>query len=492
MSRLLGISSAGDYRGNRFVAPADADFGFGVADCRYSAEMNSHQTLALFIAVLTFPSSSHCGESPASDKWSFESPRDEIRPIATFEETGGRNDGPVWSITADDRRGLAGAWVSTRPVSGGQTYAMTVWRQTEGIDLVRRAAIVRLLWQDADGKPVMRDKVSASGFRAGSAPRAEPEFPADAETANSWTKVSGTYRARQQATQLRMELQFRWGEPNSVVRWSDLSLIPTTPVEKRIVRLASVHHQPRNGKTSAEKCEQFAPLIADAASKQADLVVLPETLTYYQSGRTMAESAETIPGPSTEYFGKLARKHNLYIVAGLVERDSAEHNSHLIYNTAALIGPDGEVVGKYRKVTLPRSEIEAGIAPGDEYPVFETRFGRVGMMICYDGFFPDVARQLATNGAEVIAWPVWGCNPLLARARACENHVYLVSSTYTDISQNWMETAVYGQDGQPLAKATDWSSVIVAEVDLNEPFHWHSLGDFKAQIERHRPRTVGE
>ena len=81
-----------------------------------------------------------------------------------------------------------------------------------------------------------------------------------------------------------------------------------------------------------------------------------------------------------------------------------------------LIGPDGKLVGKYRKVCLPRGEVEGGIAPGSDYPVFATRFGKVGMMVCYDGFFPEVARELTNRGAEVIAWPVWGCNPLLARA----------------------------------------------------------------------------
>src|SRR5262249_33277732 len=127
-------------------------------------------------------------------------------------------------------------------------------------------------------------------------------------------------------------------------------------------------------------------------------------------------------------FGGLAKQHDLYIVAGLVERAG-----HLIYNTAVLLGPDGQVAGKYRKVALPRSEISAGNAPGSDDPVFATRFGQVGLMVCYDGFFPEVARQLTNAGAEVIAWPVWGCNPLLARARACENHVYLVSSTYEDV-----------------------------------------------------------
>jgi hypothetical protein len=131
---------------------------------------------------------------------------------------------------------------------------------------------------------------------------------------------------------------------------------------------------------------------------------------------------------------------------------------------AVLLGPDGKVAGKYRKVALPRAEIEGGLAPGDEYPVFETRFGRLGMMVCYDGFFPEVARQLASRGAEVIAFPVWGCNPMLVSARACENHVFLVSSTYMDVTDNWMISGIYDREGNVMAQAKSWGTVAVSNL----------------------------
>lgn len=422
----------------------------------------------------------------APDGWRPESPREEIRPEFRFDPAGGPDGEGALVIAADGREGLHGWWRKEFPVVGGRTYRFRAARKAEGVEAPRRSAVARIAWEDEKGGRVAMGEPVVSNYLKGYAGAAEPEHPADGETgANGWTEVSGTYKAPPKAARAVVELHLLWA-PGGRIAWAGASLEEAPEAAGRKARLASIHHRP-SGKSPEANREEFAPLIAEAAKQEADLVVLGETLTSVGVKEGDERVAEPIPGPSTEYFGKLAKRHDLYIVAGLLERDG-----HLIYNTAALIGPDGRLAGKYRKVCLPRDEIVRGLAPGREYPVFPTRFGKVGLMICYDGFFPEVARELSNRGAEVIAWPVWGCNPLLARARACENHVFLVSSTYSDVESNWMLTAVYDREGEPIARAKDWGSVIVAEVDLDRRLYWNSLGDFRGMIARHRPLPAPE
>src|SRR6185369_12012947 len=241
-------------------------------------------------------------------------------------------------------------------------YRFEAFRKTESVHSPRRSALVRLLWRDDSGAKVLQDEAPSAKTRKGNisaqtqappmfryvtnvlqgmTPVAEAEHPLDKRTdTNGWTEVSDVYRAPIEATRAIVELHLQWA-PLGKIQWSDVSLTEVSAPAARKVRLAAVHFRPDAGKTPADKCRAFLPLIEDAARQRADLIVLPETLTYFGTGLSFAECAEPIPGPSTEYFGELARKHDLYIVAGLVERDR-----HLIHNTAALLGPTGELIGR--------------------------------------------------------------------------------------------------------------------------------------------------
>ncbi len=418
--------------------------------------------------------------------WQTGAPRNELRPAFYHDPAGGRCGQGALVIQADQREGLDGYWTNTFAVTGGRWFCFTAEYLSEDVSIPRRSVVAKIDWQDANGNPVPDDQPTVKGYLYDRQDSAQTEHPTTKETdSDGWTEISGAFRAPAAAVQAVVELHLQWA-PGGRVRWSAISWIQSAPPQSRNVRLAAVHLKP-NGSTPEENCRLYEPLIEEAARRNADLVVLGETITYYGKNMTMAEVAEAIPGTSTSYFGDLARRHNLHIVVGLVERAG-----HLIYNSAVLMGPDGCLIGTYRKAALPRNEIKAGITPGTDYPVFQTRFGNVGMMICYDGFFPEVARALTNNGAEVIAWPVWGCNPLLAAARACENHVYLVSSTYEDVAANWMLSAVFDHEGKTIAHATEWGSVAVAEVDLEARTRWISLGDFKGELPRHRPISKAE
>jgi predicted amidohydrolase len=421
--------------------------------------------------------------------WTTHAPRDELRPEFAFEASGGR-DGTGGFVISSEREGLHGWFAKTFPVTGDHYYAFYATRKSNNVSLPRRAVVARIVWTDDKNKQVLADPPPGDDRenREGYPPLAYAEHPRDVSlNGDGWAALEGTYRAPSRATQATVELHLI-GDAMSRVVWSDVDWQEVPAPAPRLVRLATVHFRPSGGEMPTDNCRMYEPFLDEAARQNADLVVLGETITYVGLNKRPHEIAEPIPGPSTDYFAALAKKHNYYIVVGLYERDR-----HLVYNVAVLIGPDGKIAGKYRKVCLPRDEIANGVTPGDEYPIFDTRFGRLGMMVCYDGFFPEVARELANRGAEVIAWPVWGCNPLLAAARACENHVYLVSSTYTDAAADWTKTAVYGHDGQPLGIASEWESVVVTEVDLNQRHFWrNNLGDFKAENFRHRPAVTQE
>jgi predicted amidohydrolase len=191
----------------------------------------------------------------------------------------------------------------------------------------------------------------------------------------------------------------------------------------------------------AENCARAADWVARCAEQTgAELIVLPETAsTGFTPGTSpghLWDLVSQVPGPVTEPLQEAARGVGAHVVWGTYER-GAERGT--VYNSAVLIGPDGDVLGTYRKTQPFCSEdVTRGgwVTPGDTVTVVETSLGRIGMAICFDGDFPELWRIQAVQGAEVIVRPSAllrsaDIAELTSRARAYDNHVYVVAANAT-------------------------------------------------------------
>ena len=154
---------------------------------------------------------------------------------------------------------------------------------------------------------------------------------------------------------------------------------------------------------------RLAKGIADLAKRGAQLIVLQElhnSLYFCQTEDVNAfDLAEPIPGPSTGFFGELAREHGVVIVTSLFERRAPG----LYHNTAVVIEKDGTIAGKYRKMHIPDDPAyyeKFYFTPGDlGFKPIDTSVGRLGVMVCWDQWYPEVARLMALNGADMLIYP---------------------------------------------------------------------------------------
>jgi len=235
----------------------------------------------------------------------------------------------------------------------------------------------------------------------------------------------------------------------------------------RHVRIATVALLDRGGPTVEANRERIAALIEQAAAEKPDIICLPETfLEQGVSFTDLAQVAEPIPGPTIDMVAGYAKKYGCYIICPL----TAIHGDKYM-NDSVLLDRRGQVVGIYSKIhpVVEGSEfrsLEKGMTPGTEARVFDTDFGRVGMQICFDIFWPETWQELKCNGAEIVFWSSAYDGGKHLSIHAWNNHFYVVSAVKS------RRARIVDVMGEVLG-VTGWADPVIARtVNLDvEVFH---------------------
>ena len=272
------------------------------------------------------------------------------------------------------------------------------------------------------------------------------------------------------------------------------------------IALIQMHCGPEPEKNFSRAIE----FIREAAAKGAQIVCLPELFRSQYFCQTEDHKnfdlAEEIPGKSTSALGEVARETGAVIIASLFEKRSAG----VYHNTAAIIGADGKLIGKYRKMHIPDDPLyheKFYFAPGDlGFQAWSTAQGKIGVCVCWDQWYPEAARLTALHGAEIIFYPTAiGWHPLekkefgaaqhsawetIQRSHAIANGCYVAVPNRVDHEapaggdgiEFWGQSFVCGPDGEIIAEGSvDREEIVMVDVDwsrVNEQrTHWPFLRD---------------
>uniref|UniRef100_A0A9J7XFD2 omega-amidase n=1 Tax=Cyprinus carpio carpio TaxID=630221 RepID=A0A9J7XFD2_CYPCA len=250
-------------------------------------------------------------------------------------------------------------------------------------------------------------------------------------------------------------------------------------------------------KIKADNLGRAQKIVKEAAGQGAKVVVLPECFNSPYGTGFFAEYAEKIPGESTQVLSEAAKECGVYLVGGSIP----EEDGGKIYNTCSIFGPDGKLLVKHRKIHLFDIDVPGKIrfqesetlSPGNSLSMFETPFCKVGVGICYDIRFAELAQIYAKKGCQLLVYPGafnmttgpahW---ELLQRGRAVDNQVYVAAaSPARDESASyvaWGHSSVVNPWGEVIAKAGSEESIVYADIGIFhlftlravEPF-WHNV-----------------
>jgi len=275
-----------------------------------------------------------------------------------------------------------------------------------------------------------------------------------------------------------------------------MARIPSLPVA--LIQMSCTADPSRNLRVALDR-------IAWAAHQGAKLICLPElfrSLYFCQKQDYKCfELAEKIPGPTTQLLSAAAKKHKITLVSSLFEKRAGG----LYHNTAVVFGPNGKILGTYRKMHIPDDpgfNEKFYFTPGDTgFQPIDTPVGRLGVLVCWDQWYPEAARLMALRGAQILIYPTaigWACGEkkqvcetqrsawqTIQRSHAIANGLFVLSINRTGREKNldfWGTSFIANPMGHVIAEAsTDRSQVIQASLRLSETTttrqHWPFLRD---------------
>jgi predicted amidohydrolase len=376
--------------------------------------------------------------------WQVRCPNPALAPkFRLVERTAGRLS---LSAEGNGRRECFGYIRRAVALEGGRTYRLHVELGVEGLDDLNRHLRHGVFGRDFnDGIFDYR--------RAGDRIVGENRFPGP-----------------EQSLEAELRLYYRFSA-NGRVWWDRVRLEECEPVAPRPVSIACRE----GGLPKGAGLSYWENWLDEAGRRKVDVALLPETY----NGKSPSE-AESLDGPAGNLLARKAEQWGMYTCASFYEK-----RGDLVYNTAPLFDRRGKLAGTYEKCYPYDPELDGGVTPGTRFPVFQTDFGKLGIMICYDSWFPEAARVLALNGAELVLFPNAAYYVDLMPARAADNGLWIAVSSLQSPGGIWDSSGTRAGEASPSetrfaastirAYAVDAElNMVTARVDLSRRFspHW--------------------
>lgn len=391
--------------------------------------------------------------STVAENWKITGPVVTMQPQTTVDDRT-RFEGKYSLKMESNNPNCHGRAVQTVDVKGNQTYFFNARFRVKEVKSIDKSVLIRIKWFKGDENIGYNYVYEIAGESDG------------------WHLATNKIKSIVGATSAEISLEFRWS--TGTIWWDDISMAACEDEPERKVKVGTVYFRPP-GPTVEKNISLMGKLLDEAGVAGCRIVCLGEGWPTCNTEIGMKKNeANTIGGSASKMMAEKAKQYGMYIVSGLYN-----WIGDTLYNIAVLYDRQGNIQNTYTKVQLPDSETEAGAVPGNSFPVFTTDFGKIGILICYDNFYPEVARNLTLNGAEILFNPIWGdvrgigddVEKTVARSRAIDNGVYFVNSIYDGTS------LIINPAGEILQETNKQGTLITATIDLNFNPPWDWVGN---------------